>query len=100
MENEDNEEMPPHPETPDEIMDEGERRLIEAAARFTSQYTVLRRTFLAMKESFDREKAAIYDFSTNGRIPKNGKFFSFTLLNKQSNSTFTAIQGILFIPPF
>jgi hypothetical protein len=59
-------------------------------ARFTSQYTVLRRAFLAMKESFDREKAAIYDFSTNGRVPKNGKFFSFTLLNKQSNSTFRA----------
>jgi hypothetical protein len=75
MENEDNQEMPPHPETPEEIMDAGEKRLTEAAARFTSQYTVLRRAFLAMKESYDREKAAIYDFSTNGRISKNGKFY-------------------------
>jgi hypothetical protein len=65
------------PETPVELMemmDNGEKKINEAAAVFTSQYTVLSRACLVMKQSFDREKSAIYEFSTNGRISRNGKF--------------------------
>jgi hypothetical protein len=73
----DNEEMPL--ETPEtqvelmEIMDNGEKKFMKQLQYFLLNIYCIE-TCIFGNESFDQEKSAIYEFFTNGRISRNGKF--------------------------